>query len=463
MDRHKIIASDYFMSHGLEGVFEYHTRYAEVEKWYAELSASGTPEQLEFIEAVALHVPDIKNVHWSSQFRWTEDFYAAHGHFPKKSDTAPNSQRLYRWITNMRKRKSALSDKQVALLDSISPDWKVTKSDEWECKFGLVKDFVKSNQRFPKTTGSEDEKKLRRWLETQKRVSPRMPAERKAILDSGLPGWDESADDRWYAVLEEVVAFYNKNNRAPRKSRGDKEEKRLGDWVFRARKNYREQSLESEQIAALNAQVPGWSEGFGDQWESMLQETISFYLANKRLPKAEDPGAKRLNTWIKTQRESFGSNLSPERIALLDANLPDWNESLDDRWNSKLSQLVAYVAQHHDFPSDSKKAAPSLEIADLGSWFQVQKRDLKNSKIRADLKDELDSAIPNCNDSWKFKLYKTQEHTKLMGRIPPTKSNPYEASGRWVARQRRDFKAGKLTADKVSALNAVIPDWNPTV
>lgn len=289
-----------------------------------------------------------------------------------------------------------------------------------------------------------------------------MSADKIARLDRELPKWNETEKDRWYETLKEVVAFYEAKGKAPLKNSKSKEERSLGEWLAGARWNFKHNDrLDAAQIAALETGIPGWSAGFGEQWEETLKEVVAFIAANNKWPEDSDKGTNcSLGIWMRTQRETLMNNVSPEvqgRIAALNQSIPGWDESLDQRWDRKLIALVAYVNKHDAFPSDSDKNDQAVK--DLGSWYQVQKRDRKKGKLREDRKAAIDAAIPYWYDSWERKLHKAAIVSNALGRIPSMKDKDEKkmSVGLWAYRQRRD--KAKLKPAQIAELNKMLPLW----
>ena len=54
-----------------------------------------------------------------------------------------------------------------------------------------------------------------------------------------------------------LLEFINSNNRIPASSSSDKNEKRLGNWCYQLRKNYRQKTLDSKKINKLE-EIPIW-------------------------------------------------------------------------------------------------------------------------------------------------------------------------------------------------------------
>lgn len=436
---------DYYVAHGKKAYFRSYTKYSDIEALFAEINVADMPE-------AAHEFPYPEDMRWCSQYCWLRDYYTSNGKFPTTRSSVSSERGLARWLSELRA-NPALTPKQIALLNLLSPKWNYTKEDIWGESLKKASEFYLKNGRLPRNT--EDEKVMRVWIDGNKRGV--LSSERRARLDQFLPGWDETELDRWYKSLEKVAAFYREHKKAPLRTKGKSQEERsMGDWLTGVRHDFRHTNkLNPDQIAALEANVPGWSNSFGTQWETTLNEVAEFFKTYGHLPELSDMGTHgSLGKWIITQRENLGSSLTQERFDALNQNVPGWDETLDQRWERKLSMLVEYVTLNDTFPSD-KDAEQSVK--NLGSWYQIQKRKLNKGNLDPSRKDALDAAIPHWDDLWSYKLHKASIITDSLGKLPSSKG-PHAETGRWICRQRRD--RAKLSAQQVAFLNARLPSWD---
>lgn len=454
VNRYQITDTDYYVANGPSFLHDRYKTYAELDQFMFKASD-------DFRAQLKHEIPYPADMFWCSRFRWLKDYYAQHGKLPTSSSESEHAQSLARFVINMRG-SNVITDEQKSLLDSITTDWRLKKNDIWESSLNKAAAFYRKHDRLPVHSKTDkNEMVLRSWIEGNKRVN--LSPERKARLDQMLPGWNETEQDRWYATFTKVADFCAAHGKSPLKSSKSKEERVLGEWLSSVRQSFKKtDKLDTDQIAALEARIPGWSAGFGERWEDTLKEVVSFIAANNRWPEDGDRGAScSLGIWLRRQRETLMNNISPEnqdRVDALNQNIPGWDETLDQRWERKLNSLVAYVNVHYKFPSDSDKK--DRVVKDLGSWYQVQKRELNSGNLREDRKIALDNAIPHWKDSWEYKLYKAAATSKVLGKIPSTKDKDKgnASTGLWVARQRRD--RAKLTTEQIDALNTVLPMWD---
>jgi hypothetical protein len=102
--------------------------------------------------------------------------------------------------------------------------------------------------------------------------------------------------------------------------------------------------LSPEQAAALDAVYPSWRHSKDEVWQARLLAVESFFKMNGRYPsqRAADAEEKLIGMWLKNNRFG-GIQSTPERRAIIDSRLPDWNPSRDDVWASRLEEVVTLV------------------------------------------------------------------------------------------------------------------------
>jgi hypothetical protein len=181
-----------------------------------------------------------------------------------------------------------------------------------------------------------------------------------------------------------------------------------------------------------------------------------------------------LGRWVAQQRflrKSTHGTLSSARIAALDAIGFVWNVN-DAQWQQHLQELAAHKAAygHVNIPSRGAGGALGLwlckvrenwrngylsperaaKLTALGVAPEKQMSDASHKKLHA----QSDAA-------WREKLAQLQAYADAHGgstAVPQRfKDNP--SLGGWVTRQRHFRKKGKLSDEKVAALDALGFDW----
>ncbi|WP_028245551.1 helicase associated domain-containing protein [Pseudoclavibacter soli] len=232
----------------------------------------------------------------------------------------------------------------VQLADRLLPGWRAEYplGDTWLRHLLDVSEFHIEHGRFP--TRSELEGA---WLNKQRQAAKKgtLSPERHALLDQQLPGWNVALDDVWRDHLTNVVALHTEHGRFP--TRPEPEGQLLVDQRQAARKG----TLSPERRALLDQQLPGWDSTRVRPFEDRLVAVVAFRAEHGRLPKQTEPGGM----WLNNQRQAAKKGkLSLERRSLLDQQLPGWDLIQNRPFEDRLAAVVAFHAEHGRFPKKSE-------------------------------------------------------------------------------------------------------------
>ncbi|GCA64299.1 hypothetical protein KIPB_013868 [Kipferlia bialata] len=128
---------------------------------------------------------------------------------------------------------------------------------------------------------------------------------------------------------------------------------------------------------------------------------------------------------------------------------------LDAKWKAKLEELRAYLDVHGVWPP--KRSGT------LGEWVHKQRFDNKKNRLPQWRVDALEGLGINWSPrgpqtKWCDRLAELKKYRSANGSWPSMRSGPL---GRWVDKQRVEYRQGKLSAERVAALDEVSFDWNP--
>lgn len=96
-------------------------------------------------------------------------------------------------------------------------------------------------------------------------------------------------------LLNMLLDFIKDNNHIPASSSSDKNEKRLGNWCYQLRKNYRMGKLSEEKIKALES-IPIWFWNKQDFNKIKCFNEINKFNLNKKML------SKKTKNWIKNNK-----------------------------------------------------------------------------------------------------------------------------------------------------------------
>lgn len=213
--------------------------------WLKEQRRHATPERAAALDGA---VPGWRGNHpghraWEDSFTAVRDFLAATGRLPVRGNNA--ERRMSAWLYDQSRRAT---EEQRAALDAALPGWEPVVAS-WDERHKAVLAFRAAHDRLPEPADAGDARALGVWLDNQRWIAS---GEARAILDSTLPGWHVSLEDKWNARLAELVSHIAEYGSLPRQ-RSDVAEKALSRWLEKQRR-----FAGPARAARLDAAAPGW-------------------------------------------------------------------------------------------------------------------------------------------------------------------------------------------------------------
>lgn len=343
------------------------------------------------LEALPAWSWDVNSARWEEGFHYLKEFSDREGNANIPSMyKAADGYRVGLWVSNQRKNISDISPERKARLEAL-PSWSWNAfSDKWDEGFRYLEEFIarEGHAKIPQDYKMENGYRLGSWVYNQRALKAKMPAIRKAQLDS-LPCWTwDPFFDKWEIGFRYLKEFVDQEGHANVPGTYKmKDGYGLGSWVGNQRR--KKDNLSAECKARLEA-VPGWTwDTLSDKWEvgfRYLKEfadregnaKVSFYY------KAAD--GYPIGRWVSTQRGLEGS-IPSERKARLES-LPGWSWTiLSERWDEWFGYLKEFVENkgHARVPGQYK----TENGCHLGSWVNSQRaaKDSTSQERKARLED----------------------------------------------------------------------------
>jgi len=252
----------------------------------------------------------------------------------------------------------------------------------------------------------------------------------------------------WNQMVEQLAAFLRAHGRFPSTKASNPTEQRLGRWLSKQRSAGKAEGRMSDtRRKGLDARAAGWDEGFDYRWQENANQFVSFVRAHgsKPSPSATDPHEKYLARWIAKNRRVARQRggLDADRQRYLDAEVPGWDESFEDRWNENSHQLARFVRTRGRLPS---VRADANELR-LVQWLEGQRVSAKRGGITVARQQFLDREAPG----WMTNVDKVQQWNAFAAEL----GNFYRAHGRWPSSGTSDPTQKRLaawrTAQRLSA------------
>jgi superfamily II DNA or RNA helicase len=247
------------------------------------------------------------------------------------------------WVSQRRKEygKGTLSADRIAALQAL-PGWRWNlHAASFLRNLEALRQYVEreGNSRVPIShveTFDGEPINLGTWANDRRKEYGKgtLSADRIAALQA-LPGWEWNPHAASFLRNLEALRQYVEREGNPRVGRShvetfDGEPINLGPWVHTRKKEYRNEELSADRIAALEA-LPGWEWNPEEAKHRRRLEALRQYIerqGNAHVPISHvelfHGEAINLGTWVSQRRTAYGKGtLSADRIAALQA-LPGW-------------------------------------------------------------------------------------------------------------------------------------------
>ncbi len=300
------------------------------------------------------------------------------------------------------------------------------------------------------------------WAHNQRRFYKRgiLAADRSARLES-LPGWSwDLRGANWEDGFVALAAYIEREGDARVPRDHVEGEVNLGVWVGTQRGFYKSGKLEKDRVARLSA-LPGWSwDTLQDSWDDAFN-ALTAYIEREghaRIPRTHVEVEIALGNWVLVQRQTYkAGKLAAERIAKLNA-LPDWSwDPKHAAWECGFAELSAF-AEREGHTDVARHHVQGKYL--LGSWVHNQRNFYRRGKIAAERVKMLE-ALPGW--SWGPKEYAWEKGFSALTAFLEREGHIRAPHGHlehgvrlctWIQMQRQYWKKNKLSADRISRLEA---------
>lgn len=341
---------------------------------------------------------------------------------------------------------------------------------KWSSRLKSAEKYFSQHGLFPSTTTENRwDKIVARWLADQKRELQTgvLGHERESLLDTCIPEWRRSqAELSWDKSFKETQAYFAAYGVLPRrKSRDDVNADKLGGWVSTQKTLLKNGFLADSYVEQLDTHLPTWRFDQSGEWYVFLQRVSGFIQANGSVPRdnSDDSEEKSYGLWIKRQRlKSLKGLLDKAQVEALDATVPNWEVTIEDRWNHILQEVCDHFAVHGSLPKARHKGA----YGSLGVWVQTQKELRRLGKIKEERKVILDEKLPlwreSVEDKWERDMHSVAAYFTEHRAYPSNSSNDPEVGflGEWINGARRKLKDGLMPDERKAKLDNTLPYWD---
>lgn len=206
-------------------------------------------------------------------------------------------------------------------------------------------------------------------------------------------------------------------------------------------------------------------DNIGYSWDKFYELLGEYRKKKKMLPRGHTLyKGFHLGAWFNAQRALlYAGNLSKQKTILLDNIDPKWRKNAFERkWHSTYEVLVEYFEEFKKFPLTKEK----YKGIRLGEWFS-------NQRVKADkgvLKQEYIDKLKKLSPFWQLGSHEIVWETSFEAfkgyhdkhqKIPIGDRaifNDIHVGG-WIYRQRKLYKKGKLSKERIKKLDSVNENW----
>jgi hypothetical protein len=414
---------------------------------------------------------------WPQRFEELKAFIDENERRPAGCSKNQEEKQLGNWLGNQlgnykRKTQGMKITERYELWTQFLEEYKeyfMSKDEQFDNMLLCVKTFMNDNKRRPfEKTGSDEEKKLGRWLTRQI-----MHYKNKTEAMTDTNRYDEftkfileykqyitvDRDDEWYEILNDVINYIKINKTKPPRNIT------IGAWINTQHNRFKiKQIVEDypDRYLKWNQFLKEYKQyfiSFDEKWFQHLDKTKEFIDTNKRRPldKAKDLYEKQLAVWVTTQF----LNLKKNGVISKDENkcnlwiqfLEEYNEYIatnDEIWLQNFEKLKIFINLNKKKPSDKSKNNNEKQ---LGRWiacqisnYKYKKNGMKNEE-RYNLWTQFLEECKEYFASSKEEIW-LQTFEELKTFISINKKKPSDSSknqeekqlGQWLYHQKKTYK-----------------------
>ncbi len=428
-------------------------------------------DELRECREVFAQIENILTVSWDTMYGAAKKYYKEHGNLlPLSSHTTQEGYGLGQWVvtqrTNRRNNNSALTQDRIAKLDKIGMVWYTAHERYWEDNYADAKKYYEAHGNLDIPRG--ESQRLNSWIirQRQRYKSGEITKEQYDRLSAIGMVWELlESFEIGYAYAEE---YYKRNGNLdiPAEYVADDGYK-LGHWYRHVRAANRDKRLTDGERERLHAI------GFEEQsvlvrvWMGYYEKAKAYYESHGDLninANYETEDGTKLGVWISGQRYAYSKKrLKLELIDLLEQIGMSWHRD-KSRWETGYACAEKYYGRHGTLN-------PTIEYMTddgfaLGCWVATQRNKYRTGKLNKTQIERLESLGIRWNVSQAFweqgfehaKHY-YDEHGNLT--VTPKYVTPdgFKLDS-WIANQRTQYKANKLSEEKIKALESIGMAWN---
>ena len=319
---------------------------------------------------------------------------------------------------------------------------------------------------------------LASWMGEQRRRFKRgtISAEVKQKLEEIQFPWDftrPNTDKQWFEMFERFKIHASANGTSTARI-VDEETAKLNRWVLTQRRAKKSGRLSDERFHLLDGAGFIWQinkskpapklppdvyKPISRTWSEMFSELQDFFKlqGHSNVP-ADWQANPELARWVYHQREDKRQNrLTPDQVQQMDGIGFAWSMS-DSDWDVMFAKLVEHLRPMHN-----GKLRDRVMDAQLRRWIATQRQFKKNGQLDAAREQKLTGIgfeWQPISKQWEQMFEMLRQFHSGQGHCRvPTKWEKNPKLANWVATQKARKSAGKLSVERIAALDAIGFSW----
>lgn len=339
----------------------------------------------------------MKKDNWMINYKIAKKYHEENGNLLIPSQYTTENIKIGLWISIQRKKykEKKLSQKQINMLEKIDMVWSVFDM-RWREYYELATKYYnkKGNLKISENYISDEGKKLGQWIAKQRSdyKNNKLTDDKKKMLDKIGMIWSPFGL-QWYKYYGSLVEYFNKNGNSQVPLRYiNEDDKRLGYWLSKQRRDYKKGVLSKEKIELLERVDMVWDLA-EKKWNDIYKIAQQYYKENSNLNVPVICNYKKvdLGTWIITQRKNYKQGgLDDNQVDLLNKIGMEWDPIRNYKYiwdeNYKIVKDFYNKYNHLYIPTNYI----SKDGVNIGRWLYEQKLKYKRNKLSDDRKRKLD-------------------------------------------------------------------------
>lgn len=342
-----------------------------------------------------------------------------------------------------------------------------TLNASWNCMYNVAKEYYKEHGNLlPRQKYTNDDGyRLGQWIVTQRTAyaNGKLSSSRALRLEQIGMDWHNVNERQWEENFNKAKAHYDKyGNLNVNKS----EYSMLRNWINKQRIQYRKGLLPDDRYMRLSEIGMVWE--FEDCWMARYEEAKKYFEKYENLDIPADyvsESGANLGRWYRNVRKQYLNGvLSDDRRHLLEEIGIDAVSVKIRTWMNFYNLAKKYYSEHGNLRIGIKYTVENgtkLGVWISGQRYMYSKGKLKKEQIK--LLEDIGMEWHRDKSRWETGFMYAEQYYGEYKHLNPEADYVTDdgfALGRWIATQRKKYKDGKISGDRIARLDELEIIWD---